>query len=242
MTRNLLFATLALLALPLAAGAGTQKPATTRFQVTVENVSTEKTLQLPNGETAPAPTSPVLFVVHQAKAPVFAGGKKDRGMGLESLAEDGDPSALATALADQKGIRTAGAVAIPVGDDAAGPALPGKKFELEFSAAPGDRLTLVMMFGQSNDWFYAPEEAGIALWDAKGQPISGEITGAFELWNAGTEVDEAPGAGANQGPRQKGPNTGPAEDGKVQLVEGYDALQAKNVIRVTIRPDAMATK
>jgi hypothetical protein len=91
-----------------------------------------------------------------------------------------------------------------------------------------------MMFGQSNDWFYAPDTNGIALFDAKGMPISGDVTDKLVLWNAGTEVDEEVGIGPNQGPRQKGVNTGADEHGVVRRVK--DARWAKNAqfFRVTI--------
>jgi hypothetical protein len=57
------------------------------------------------------------------------------------------------------------------------------------------------MMGQSNDWFYAPAESGIALFK-DGKPISGEISSQIILWDAGTEVDQEPGIGSDQGPRQ----------------------------------------
>jgi hypothetical protein len=38
------------------------------------------------------------------------------------------------------------------------------------------------------------------------------------LWDAGTEVDQEAGIGPDQGPRQKGPNTGSAENGVVKKV------------------------
>ena len=59
---------------------------------------------------------------------------------------------------------------------------------------------------------------GIALFDAKGNPISGDVTDKLILWNAGTEVDEEIGIGPNQGPRQKGMNTGADEHGVVRRV------------------------
>ena len=56
-----------------------------------------------------------------------------------------------------------GVFAIPVGDSEPGPALPGKAYEVEFTAGPVSRLSFVSMFGQSNDLFYAPGPEGIAL-------------------------------------------------------------------------------
>jgi hypothetical protein len=98
----------------------------------------------------------------------------------------------------------------PVGKTAAGPALPGDAYEFEFAAPPGARLSFASMFGQSNDLFYAPDEAGIDLFDG-GQPVSGDVTAQIQLWDAGTEMDQEPGVGANQAPRQGAPDTGPAD-------------------------------
>ena len=65
--------------------------------------------------------------------------------------------------------------------------------------------------GQSNDWFYSPAEWGIPLFK-NGKPISGDITAQIILWDVGTEVNQEPGIGSDQGPRQKAPNTGEAEN------------------------------
>ena len=43
---------------------------------------------------------------------------------------------------------------------------------------------MTLMMGQSNDWFYAPAEAGIELFKA-GKAISGDITSQLFLWDAG---------------------------------------------------------
>ena len=49
------------------------------------------------------------------------------------------------------------------------------------------------------------------------------------LWDAGTEVDQTPGEGADQAPRQAGPNTGDVDpDDQVRILEPADG------IRVTI--------
>lgn len=55
------------------------------------------------------------------------------------------------------------------------------------------------------------------------------------LWDAGTEVNEEPGVGPNQAPRQPAPNTGPSEHGVVRPVrDGYTYPATAEVIRVTI--------
>ena len=71
---------------------------------------------------------------------------------------------------------------------------------------------MAMMFGQSNDVFVATKSEGIALFDAQGKPIKDAITGFFQYWDAGTEVNEEPGNGPNQ-PMIGGPGVGTAENG-----------------------------
>ena len=213
------------------------------FTVRVENVSTGKSLKLSNGMTAPAPTAPVLWTITDAGNPLFVTGKKDRGHGLEQLAEDGNPGVLADYISTNvKAVETSGVVTIPVGDKSAGPITPGKAYEFTVSAAPGQRLTLAMMFGQSNDLFYAPGEKGIALFDAAGQPVAADITSQLALWDAGTEVNEEPGLGASQAPRQPGPNTGAAENGVVRLAkDGFKYPATRDVVRVTVTPSSSTT-
>ena len=124
----------------------------------------------------------------------------------------------------------------PAGASAPGPITPGAAYELTVSAVPGDRLSMTLMMGQSNDWFYAPDESGIELFK-DGKAINGDITSQIILWNAGTEVDQEPGIGSDQGPRQKAPNTGKAENGVVQKVQdGKSYSQASSLMRITVKP------
>ncbi len=98
------------------------------------------------------------------------------------------------------------------------------------------------MMGQSNDWFYAPADSGIELFK-NGKPISGDITAQIILWDAGTEVNEEPGIGPNQGPRQKAPNTGETENGVVRNAKdvkyGAAFSNVSSVMRVIIKPAQM---
>jgi hypothetical protein len=214
-----------------------KKQGKTTFTIHIENVSTLTTLRSSTGATAPAPNSPGLWIVHTGKQPVFTAGKLDRGQGLEAQAEDGDPSKLAASVKNGKGVISSGVFNTPVGDDKPGPALPGKAYHLTFEASPGDRLTVTTMFGQSNDLFYAPSDEGIALFE-KGAPIQGDITSRFYLWDAGTEVNEEPGFGPNQAPRQSAPNTGTSEQKPVRRIEdvkdGFTYPRVDQVIRVTV--------
>ena len=209
-----------------------------QFTIRVENVSTPTTLKLSNGTTAPAPTAPILWTVTDEGNPLFTAGKPDRGQGLERLAEDGNPGVLADYIvANMKSVAHSGVVTVPVGDKGPGPITPGKAFEFTVSAAPGQRLTLAMMFGQSNDLFYAPGSKAIALFDSKGQPLTTDITSQLQLWDAGTEVNEEPGLGANQAPRQAAPNAGVAEKGNVLLVKDqFHYPSVRDVVRVSIKP------
>lgn len=207
------------------------------FKVRIENVSTPMTLQLSNGETAPAPHSPGVWTVTRLFNPLFAIGKYDRGEGLEAQAEDGDPSMLAESMAGKEYVKSSGVFAIPVGDDTPQPATPGKAFEFTVTASPGDHLSFTTMFGQSNDLFYSPGAIGIPLFDWKRQPLDGDVTHWVHLWDAGTEVNQEPGLGDDQAPRQSAPNTGESEHERVLPVhDQYTYPVTDEVIKVTITP------
>jgi hypothetical protein len=107
----------------------------------------------------------------------------------------------------------------PVGKIGNAAAKPGDSLTWEFTPPPGSKISFVSMFGQSNDWFFAPDTSGIELWDDAGNPITADITGRIAIWDAGTEADETPFMGANQGPRQAAPNTGAMDpDNRVRPV------------------------
>lgn len=128
----------------------------------------------------------------------------------------------------------------PAGAGGPGPAGPGGAYEFSFSAAPGDKLSFATMLVQSNDLFFGPSDQGMPLFDGANQPMSGDVTDQMVLWDAGTEVNEAPGAGPNQAPRQAGPNTGPIEDGIVQPVaDAFTYPPVSDMILVTITPTAI---
>lgn len=208
----------------------------TKFTIRIENTTKPDAFTASNGVKWSLAFSPGTAVIHTENAPVFTSGQKDRGKGLEAQAEDGDPSKLAQSLKGAKGIKSVAVYNTPVGAKGPGPITPGTAYETTTSAVPGDKLTITLMMGQSNDWFYAPAESGIELFK-NGKAISGDISSQIILWNAGTEVDQEPGIGADQGPRQNGPNTGAAENGVVSKVQdGKAYAQAYKVLRVTIKP------
>lgn len=218
----------------------TRKTEPTKFTVRVENISNPEGMTASNGEKFPFALSPGMFVLTDKTAPLFTEGKPARTNGLEMQAEDGDPSGLVASLvASHHSSNLHGVFNTPVGAMAAGPIRPGDSYEFTFTGAPGMKLFMTQMFGQSNDWFYAPGANGIALFDAKGVAVSGDVTDQFYLWDAGTEKNEEIGIGPNQGPRQKGPNTGEAEKGVVHRVKD-DRWTGKNTefFRITITPEA----
>jgi hypothetical protein len=217
----------------------TRKSEPARFTVRVENISRPEGMTASNGEKFPFALSPGMFVLSEKNAPFFTEAKPARKNGLEMQAEDGDPSGLVNSLETMHhSSNLHGVFNTPVGAMAAGPIRPGDSYEFTLTAVPGMKLFMAQMFGQSNDWFYAPSPNGIALFDDKGKPVSGDVTDQLYLWDAGTEKDEEIGIGPNQGPRQKGTNTGEAENGVVHRVKDarYAGRNAE-YFRVTITPE-----
>lgn len=186
------------------------------FMVTIENPS-----------DGGSPLSPGVFVIHREGMPLFHAGQMDMGKGIEAQAEDGNPMMLAASSGGM-------IFNTPVENEEPGPATPGKRFQLNFKAKPGDYLSFTTMFGQSNDLFYAPMDKGIALFSGT-TPMMGDITDQVMLWDAGTEVNQMPGEGPDQAPRQAGPNTGASEAVAIQTVaDRKDGFTYKNSIKVTI--------
>ncbi len=189
------------------------------FIVTIENVSTNSTLTLPDNSTISVPLSPGVWVVHSdSDKPLFTSNAPDSGDGLEALAEDGDPSTLGNSVDGQ--FKSSGVFNTPVGAVDPAPIGPGEKYEFEIMAVPGDRLSLATMFVESNDLFYAYATNGIALFNADNTPKNGSLAG-FRLRDAGTEANQPEGVGDNQPPRQGPANTGPVDpNDKIREVEG----------------------
>lgn len=175
------------------------------------------------------PLAPVAYTVHGEANPLFTPGQR-ASVGLERLAEDGGPADLVTELSGEPG-----AAAVGRGAPGVGPIFPPHgNYSFEITASPGDHLSLATMLVQSNDWFYTLHNQ--PLFDAAGDPIEGDFTHVVELYDAGTEVDEPIGFGANQAPRQAGPNTGPAEGGVVERVTQMPYADASSALHLTITP------
>ena len=180
------------------------------------------------------PIAPGVWAVHSSGTMMFASGQADGGLGLEGLAEDGDPAPLATSLSGATGILSSGVFNTPVGAVGPAPAFPGESYSFMVTAEPGDLLSFATMLVQSNDLFYAPDDAGMPLFNGT-TPVSGDVSSQIMLWDAGTEANQPPGVGSDQAPRQAGPDTGEDEGGNVRLVD--DGFSYPNgVLRVTITP------
>ena len=263
----------------------------TKFRATINNVSTESTLQITSGGSSAVPLTPAVWVVHSEAGPLFTAGQPDRGegleaiaetggadmlvasvsaktgitsplapgafvihtendpiftqdqadrgQGLEGLAEDGGGDTLAASLEGEDGISLTGSFAVTENTGAGGPLLPGDAYTFTFSAEEGERLSFATMWVQSNDLFFAPNGRGIELFNSNGTPLSGDITSLLRLWDAGTEMNEAPGVGPNQAPRQSGAGAGTEESSEVRPVsDGYSYPETSSVLRVTITPSS----
>jgi hypothetical protein len=243
MIKRNLFLSLIALALLAAPSFAQMKSDGVKFTVRIENVSSADGQTASNGDKWPFALSPGLWVLHKREVRLFREGNPAVN-GLEAQAEDGNPGDLIKMLEgrEHSGMQH-GVFNTPVGASGPGPIGPGGAYEFTFTAKPGMRLSVLTMFGQSNDWFYAPKRQGVDLF-VNGKPLSGDITSDFMLFDAGTEANEEPGVGANQAPRQKAPNTGAAENGKVHAAkDSMFFTRTGQLFRVTITPSTeMASK
>ena len=208
----------------------------TRFIVRIENLAGKDLQTAKDGRRWPFALSPGMWVVHKNEVRLYGEGRPSV-LGLEAQAEDGNPAEIIKYLDSRHNHMQHGVFNTPVGASAPAPILPGQAYEFSLTATPGMRLSLITMFGQSNDWFYAADPEGIDLFK-NGRPVSGDITDRFRLYDAGTEIDEEPGVGVSQAPRQKAANTGEAENGKVHKAR-KSAFYTRNgeLFRVTITPE-----
>lgn len=186
----------------------------------------------------PTPLSPGVFVVHQDSEPLYGLGVADTGRGLEELAESGSVMLLADSVARSAGSSAHGVFNTPLGATAPGAARPGDVYEFEVTGSAGDRVSFATMFGMSNDWFFATRPDGIALFDAAGRPVSGDVSGAIALYDAGTEIDQEPAIGADTGPQQAAPNSGRIDPVRIvrEVPPTVNGALATAHVRVTLEP------
>jgi hypothetical protein len=186
-----------------------------------------------------------------------AGGAGGASAGESGAAGEGGPSAGASGasgaastserftvtvenVATTKLFTSSGVFNVPVGDSSPGAATPGKKYEFTIDAGRKQKLSFATMLAATNDLFFGPDGAGIALYDGNGDPISADVTNQIHLWDAGTEINEEPKVGPNTVSQQADPDTGPAENGNVvdiaDATDGvsFDYPAVADVIHVSV--------
>ncbi len=153
-------------------------------------------------------------------------------------------------------ILKSGAFNTPMGANSPGPLMGGDSYQFSFTAGPneipnsGMQLSFATMFIQSNDLYYAFEPGGLSLFDDSGTPIGmnspTNVTDQVALYDAGTEMDQTPGTGSDQAPRQSGLDTGADGEGMITAVtnmdtaddslenDGYSYPPVEDVIEVTV--------
>jgi hypothetical protein len=127
----------------------------------------------------------------------------------------------------------------------------GYAYEARFTAGPGHNLTFATSLIESNDWFFAPDAAGIPLY-VNGQQNVGDITHLVRLWDAGTEINQALGTGnATCGVQTMRDFGAPDPDSRVRKVTettvgGYPVPAINSMIKVTLakgtQPDAFVLR
>ncbi len=177
-----------------------------------------------------SPIAPGVWVVHkQGEKPIFSEGKPQYGNGLEMLSEVGDPTMVYNSLVAD-GYNT-GIFNTPDGTGDPAPIMPGQSYTFSVKANAGDYLSFATMLGKSNDEFFAPGDKGIRLFKGN-TAVYGDITRQVRIWDAGTEVNEYPGAGIHEG------GNGGVDESKDVMVLNDDYMwpESSHVIKVTIMP------
>ncbi len=111
---------------------------------------------------------------------------------------------------------------------------PGDSSSITFSAAKGEAFTFATMYGWSNDLFFAPANPGIALYDASGNPINGDVSSEIKLWDNGTRINQKPGSTVNH------PGIAESTAQNIAEVNGIDAqgntyLPASSLIKASLK-------
>jgi hypothetical protein len=194
---------------------------TANVEFRLANVSTAGDLHASNGDHD-IKMAPGLVVVHDPGFSLFTVGQPIALAGLEALSEDGNPTALKTTLEATDGVSAVSFIAAV--DDVTyekAPILPGDVGTLRLVVSAGQEVTFASMFGESNDTLIAGD--GGALLDETGALVTEDFTSKLALYDMGTEVNQEPGVGADQAPRQAAPNTGTSENNPVTGIDGTDA-------------------
>ncbi|MBC7451969.1 MAG: spondin domain-containing protein, partial [Cytophagales bacterium] len=106
------------------------------------------------------------------------------------------------------------------------------------SAAKGEAITFVTMYGWSNDLFFAPANPGILVYDSNGNPIEGDVSSQVKLWDNGTRTNQSPGKDVV--------HPGVVLNASITEVSGTDAqgntyLSASSLIQATLTYNGNST-
>ncbi|MBA3971782.1 MAG: spondin domain-containing protein [Bacteroidetes bacterium] len=211
------------------------------FKVLVENISTTTTLQTGAMPDRSVPLSHGVYAVYASGSLFTLGQAADEG--IQRIAEDGMTTVKTDVLNNMSGIFDHGEFVAPGGPDNGSALFMGESSMFMISAKPGDKLQIASMFVQSNDWFYGFGEGGLALFNGT-TAITGDVSSKLVLYDAGSELDEAPGLGTTQKPDQQpmdmniGPNDGTTiiTDAMVRHSATFTIPATNMVIRVTVTP------
>jgi hypothetical protein len=205
------------------------------FLIRIENIS----------DQTPWPTTftPGVWVEHElGSQPVFQLNMAETGNGLAELAEDGDPTALNTAMDDDPMVAQHGIFDTPV--KGKGPEIgPGEAYEFTIEQiAAGNRLSVFTAVGEANDMFLGTGPNGVGLFAPNGEPQDeDDIAPVMDFYDVGSEANQPPSGGDYQIARQAAADTGPDEAGVVSARrESTHAVPLANkMVTVNVVADAM---
>ena len=118
--------------------------------------------------------------------------------------------------------------------------MPNESLSFQFSAAKGQALSFVSMYGWSNDLFFAPANPGIKLYQDNGTPIEGDVSTQLKLWDNGTRINQVPGATVSH------PGTAETTPKNITEVSGTDAqgntyAAASTLMKATLHYEGNST-
>jgi hypothetical protein len=107
--------------------------------------------------------------------------------------------------------------------------LPGQSVSVKFSAGKTQALMFATMYGASKDWFFASQQPGIKLFDANGNPITGDVSSSVRLWDNGSK-DDATGQVESK-PIMQVPNVNASQLMKLNLA--YNDVTSEFTLTIT---------
>ncbi|MEZ0368440.1 MAG: spondin domain-containing protein [Candidatus Sericytochromatia bacterium] len=206
--------------------------ANTYLRLRIENVSQ---LRLSPGVLMLATTHSELF---------FSPGQPDRGLGLESYAEDGDGRLLEhnyhgpAFSAPFETTHVGYAMLLGLQPPEPKLLLPGEHLDILVS---GDTVNLHLFYKlhDGNDLFLGFGSSGLALHAADGSLVQGDLSHQLHIWDLGSENNQPLGQGSQQGGSQPYSNAGTDENGVVHEATDSGLPSAAAILKVTLeRPSA----